>query len=207
VILAGAPLPLTGRDDTLPLRLANDLFGGLATSRLNRLLREEKGWTYGAFSGVRSARLELPFLLSAPVETPRTGDSIAAIRTLLAEFRGKNPPAAAELDRARAALVRSLPGDFETGSAFLGALERNVVLDRPDDYLATLPARTEAVTLDAVRAAPLPAPEDLVFIIVGDRAAVEPQIKALGLAVEHRMAPAPAAAAPRPTAAPPATTG
>lgn len=199
LILAGAPLPLTGRDDTLPLSLANDLFGGMATARLNRLLREEKNWTYGAFSRVTVAARNMPFLISAPVETGRTADSIAAIRGLLAELHGARPAEADELERARQAFIRSLPGDLETGGAFLGAMERAVVLARPDDWLETLPGRAEAVTLAEVRAAPLPRPDELVFIVVGDRKAIEPQLRSLGLPLEVRNpAPTPAAGeAPR----------
>ena len=188
-ILAGAPLPLTGRDDILPLTLANDVFGGLATSRLNRLLREAKGWSYGASSSAAPTRGNMPFLLTAPVDSARAGDSIVAIRGLLAEFRGARPPEASEVDRARAASVRSLPAEFETGGAILAAMERAVVLNRPDDYLTTLPERIDRVPLDAVRAAPMPAAGDLVFIVVGDRATIEPQLKTLGLPVEIRSLP------------------
>jgi predicted Zn-dependent peptidase len=187
-ILAGSPLPITGRDDILPLSLANDVFGGLATSRLWRLLREEKGWSYGASSSASATAREMPFLLTAPVDRAQTGPAIAEIRRLLGEFRTTNPPQPAEVDRARASSIRSLPGDFETGGAMLGALERAVVLKLPDDYLATLPGRIEAVPMDAIRAAPMPAAGALAFIVVGDRATVEPQLKALGLPVEVRAA-------------------
>jgi hypothetical protein len=68
-------------------------------------------------------------------------------------------------------------------------MERAVVLNRPDDYLTTLPERIDRVPLDAVRAAPMPAAGDLVFIVVGDRATIEPQLKTLGLPVEIRSLP------------------
>ncbi len=197
-ILAGTPLPLTGRDDILALGLANDVFGGGATSRLWRSLREERGWSYGASSSASPTAREMPFILTAPVDRAQTGPAIAEIRRLLAEFRTSNPPQPAEVERARAASIRSLPGDFETGGAMLGALERAVVLRRPDDYLATLPARLEAVPLEAVRKAPLPSAQDLAFIVVGDRATIEPQLKALGLPVEHRTTALPVIQMPAP---------
>ena len=196
-ILAGSPLPLTGRDDILAFSLANDVFGGGVTSRLWRSLREEKGWSYGASSSASPTARQMPFLLTAPVDAKQTGPAIAEIRRLLTEFRDRNPPQQAEVDRARAFSIRSLPGDFETGGALLGALERAVVLQRPDDYLATLPARLEAVPLGAVRKAPLPTPESLAFIVVGDRATVEPQLKALGLPLEIRATEGPPAQTPR----------
>jgi predicted Zn-dependent peptidase len=197
-ILAGHPLPLTGRDDTLAFSLANDVFGGGATSRLWKSLREEKGWSYGASSSASPTAREMPFLLTAPVDAKQTGPAIAEIRRLLTEFRTTNPPQPAEVDRARASSIRSLPGDFETGGATLGALERAVVLQRPDDYLATLPARIEAVPLEAVHKAPLPSANDLAFIVVGDRATVEPQLKALGLPLEVRTTALPVIPMPAP---------
>jgi predicted Zn-dependent peptidase len=179
-------LALTGRDDTLPLGLANDVFGGLATSRLMKSLREEKGWSYGASSSASLAQRQMPFLLSAPVDRAQTGAAIAEIRRLLGELRGSRPVEATEVDRARASSIRSLPADFETGGAVLGSLERNATLGRPDDYLETLPGRLTDVSLAAVRAAPMPNPADLAFIVVGDGATILPQLKALGLPVEVR---------------------
>lgn len=189
VIVAGAPLPLTGRDDYLALSLANDVFGGSFTARLNKLLREQKGWTYGAHSSLTATRFDMPWLLTAPVETPRTADSIAAIRRLLTAFHTDKPAEAAEVARAQASAVRALPGQFETAADMLGAMERAHTLGRPDDYLATLPSRVMAISLDEVHAAPIPTATELTFIIVGDRAQVEPQLQAANLAYEVRELP------------------
>ncbi len=188
VILAAAPLPLSGSDDTLAITLANDVFGGLTSARLNQDLREKRNWSYGAYSSVSPTRQQMPFILSAPVETDETGPSIAAIRSLLADFHAKSPPTNSEIANARANMIRSLPGDFETGGALLAALERNANLGRPDDYLTTLPMRIAAVSNTAVADAPLPGPDDLVYVVEGDRARVEPQLKALGLPVTYRSA-------------------
>lgn len=188
MIVAAAASPLSGRDDILALTLANDVFGGLSSARLNQELREKRNWTYGAYSSLSPTREAMPFIMTAPVETAATGQSIAAMRTLLADVRGKAPPTADEIARARANLIRSLPGDFETGAALLSALERSETLERADDYLETLSARLAAIPDSAVAAAPLPRPEDLVWVVVGDKAAVLPQITALGLPVEVRPA-------------------
>ena len=195
MIVAAAASPLSGGDDSLALTLANDVFGGLSSARLNQELRERRNWSYGASSSLSPTREAMPFILTAPVETAATGPSIAAIRTLLADARGKAPPTAAEIARARANLIRSLPGDFETGGALLSALERSENLRRPYDYLETLPARLAALPDSAVAAAPLPGPDDLVWVVVGDRTAVEPQLKALGLPLDVREANPPSATA------------
>jgi len=130
----------------------------------------------------------MPFILNAPVQSDRTGDSVKAIRTLIADFRGSAPPTAAEIARARANIARSRPGDLETGGSLLGSIERNQALGRPDDYLATLPRRLEETSDTAVAAAPLPALGDLVWVIVGDGATVRPQLQALGIPIEERAA-------------------
>ncbi len=186
MIVAAAPVPLTGRDDILAAGLSNDVFGGLSSARLNQELRERKNWSYGAYSSLSPTRLDMPFILSAPVETAATGDSIATIRTLLAEAHGKAPPTSAEIANARANLIRSLPGEFETAGSLLSALERSENLGRADDYLETLPARLETVTDADVAAAPLPKAKDLVWVVVGDAKAVRPQLKALGMPIEER---------------------
>ena len=191
VIVAAAPSALKGGDDILALNLANDVFGGLASARLNQELREKRNWSYGAYSSLSPTREAMPFLLSAPVETAATGDSIAAIRKLLVDFHGKAPPTADEIGPARANVIRSLPGDFETGGALLSALERSANLGRADDYLQTLPARLAAVTDKAVSSAPLPRADQLVWIVVGDAKNVLPQLKGLGLPVDVEPAKPP----------------
>lgn len=184
VIVAAAPSRLKGGDDILALNLANDVFGGLASARLNQELREKRNWSYGAYSSLSPTREAMPFLLSAPVETAATGESIAAIRKLLDDYHGKAPPTAGEIGPARANVIRSLPGDFETGGALLSALERSANLGRPDDYLETLPARLAAVSDKAVAEAPLPAANELVWVVVGDAKSVLPQLKGLGMPVD-----------------------
>lgn len=186
VILAAAPAALRGGDDILALNLANDVFGGLASARLNEELRERRNWSYGAYSSLSPTRERMPFLMSAPVETAATGQSIATIRQLLDDFHGKAPATADEIARARANVIRSLPGDFETSGALLSALERSANLKRPDDYLTGLPARLAAIPDSAVVGAPLPTSDQLVWVVVGDGATVLPQLKGLGLPVEVR---------------------
>jgi len=188
LIVAGAVSPLTGRDDGLALSLANDVFGGSVTSRVGGELRERRNWSYGASSSLAPTSLAMPFILNAPVQSDRTGDSIAVIRALLAGFRSNQPPMPAEINMARANQIRSLPGDFETAGALLGSLERNLSLGRPDTYLETLPERLGLITASEVSTAPMPAPENLNWIVVGDRETVMPQLRSLGLPITEQPA-------------------
>ena len=86
--------------------------------------------------------------------------------------------------------VLALPGEFERGTAFLSAMERNQILSRPDDYYVTSARRLGALTTaDLNRAVQLFDTDKLLWIVVGDRDKVEPQLKALGLPMEVRAAP------------------
>jgi predicted Zn-dependent peptidase len=195
VIMAGRVLPLTGRKpDMEALDLANEVIGGGFLSRLNMDLREEKGWSYGVGSAVRSPAGPRTFLIAAPVQADRTADSIRAMIADMKAFPTAKPVDADELNRVTDGNIRALPNDFETNSDVLGAMLQNELLGRPDNYYATLASRYRAVdakALDAMAKTYLQ-PDGLTFVVVGDRKQVEPQLKALGLPVE--IAPAPGAA-------------
>ncbi|WP_129792170.1 pitrilysin family protein [Sphingosinicella sp. CPCC 101087] len=186
MILAGAVLPLKGTDDMLALLAANDALGGQASARLNMDIRETKGWGYGAFSFVNRVREHSPFIVFAPVQTNRTGESIAALQEQIRAFVGPRGVTAEELGRIVQGSVRGLPGSFETSDAVLGAIIENDLYERPADYQETLPGRYRALTAaDLDRAARQAVdPDALVWVVVGDASQVRPQLDRLGLPVE-----------------------
>ncbi len=186
-IRAGQLLPLTGRDDPFALTAANDLIGGGLTARLNADLREAKGWSYGVGSRVSEGVDQLYYFVVAPVQTDRTGDAIAAIITDFAAIHKDRPLDATERTKVVNSNARALPGEFESGAAVLGAIQRNALLGRPDDYYRKLPARYEALTLAELNsAAGLLSADHFVWVVVGDRKLVEPQLAKLGIPVEVR---------------------
>ena len=204
MIIAGAVTPARGLDDPLALGAANDVLGGMATSRLITNLRETKGWAYYAGTSLQTVKERMPLLVIAPVQTDKTGPSIAALRTDLVEFLGTKGATADEAGRSIRSSVLSLPGSFETGSDLLGALMRIEQFGRPDDYYAKLPSRYRALTPTTINAAARAAidPSQLTWIVVGDAAKVKPQLDSLGIPVELvGAAPAtPAAASAAPAA-------
>jgi zinc protease len=191
MILAGEPLGIRGTEDPLKLIVANDVLGGSSTSRLIMDLREAKGWAYFAGSQVQLVREIVPLLVFAPVQTDKTGESIAAAQGDINAFLTGKGVTADELRQSVNNQVLSLPGEFETSGALLGALMRNASLHRPDDYYTRLPDRYRALTaseLDqAARAAIDPA--KLVWVVVGDSAKVRPQLEKLGMPIETITAP------------------
>jgi len=186
-IMAGQLLPTKGLDDPLTLIAANEVIGGSFLSRLNMDLREDKGWAYGAFSQAQMLRETMPFYVIAPVQTDKTGDSIKAALADMKAFLTTKGVDAEERERTINGQIRSLPGSFETSSDLLGALLQMDTLKRPDDYYTKLPGRYRAMTAaqmdEAARAAIRP--DQLIWVVVGDAAKVEPQLKDIGLPVER----------------------
>lgn len=186
VIRGGVVLPVKGTDDPLGLRVADDIIGGLSTSRLNTDIRETRGWAYGVGTSVGDSREQLAFQVIAPVQSDRTGDSIAVLTADLKALLTQ-PIDAAEVAKSTGNTIKSLPGEFESGFAVLGAIERNALLDRPDDFYTKLSARYRAFTPAQVNAAAAPlATLPITWVVVGDRKTVEPQLRKLGLPIEVR---------------------
>jgi zinc protease len=187
MIVAGRVLPLTGtQPGQEAIDLANEVLGGDFLSRLNMDLREDKSWTYGVQSIVRQPVGQRSLIVLAPVQTDRTGDSITALLADMKELASTKPVTPAEVQRTTDGNIRALPGKVQTNGQVMGEVMSNLRLGRPDDYEATLPAlyrKIDAAALDsAIRAQFIPS--DLVFVVVGDRKQVEPQLAKVGLPVE-----------------------
>ena len=194
VIYAGRVLPVTGRAPKLEaLDLANEVLGGGFLSRLNLDLREDKGWSYGVSSAVRSPIGPRSFAVAAPVQADKTGDSIRLLLADIKAFPAEKPVNAEELGRVTDGNIRGLPNRFETNAQVLGAIIQNDRLGRPDDYYATLPTRYRAIDATALDSAARTwlQGEALTFVVVGDRKLVEPQLNGLGLPVEIAAVPEP----------------
>jgi predicted Zn-dependent peptidase len=187
VIFAGSLTGLEGRMDLIAHRAAADVLGGLSTSRINTNIRETKNWAYGAYAGLSGGAGQLYSLVYAPVQTDRTGDSIREMIADIAAIRTSRPITQEERTRSIANSVLALPGEFERGNALLGALANNKRLGRPDDYYVTAASRLGALTTDDLNLAVRHFTTDtMLWVVVGDAAKVEPQLKALGLPVEVR---------------------
>ena len=191
LILAGEVIPAKGTDDTLTLRSANDVIGGNFLARLNMNLRESKGWSYGVHSMVNDRQDRLLFAVNAPVQTDKTGPSIAELQKELKAYFGPKGTTAEELAWSTAGSARELPGAFETSAAVLDGVVKIITYHRPDAYYQTLPSRYRAMTATGLDTAAKAAidPAKLTWVVVGDRAKVEPQLKDLGLPVEVVPAP------------------
>ena len=190
VIMAGRVLGGKGTDDMVPLDSANYVYGGNFLSRINMNLRETKGWSYGVRSSVTQPLDRNAFIISAPVQADRTGESITELRRELADYTSARGVTEQELGRLVNSQVRALPGRYETNASVLSGIAYTVNYGLPDDYWTTLPARYRGLTssqLGQVASGAMRG-DDLVYVVVGDASVVRPQLERLGLPVEVRPA-------------------
>jgi len=183
IILASNLAPPKANKDESAIETMNALLGGNFTSRLNMNLREDKHWSYGAGSFVGDARGQRPFIAYAPVQTDKTKESAAELLKELSGIGGSMPVTAEELMKAQASLTLTLPGSWETMGA-LGASISNIVRYRLDDrYYDSYATNIRRLKIPDMSPAARVAihPDKLVWVIVGDRAKIEPGIRALGL--------------------------
>ena len=122
-------------------------------------------------------------MLYAPVQTDKTAESVAEILKEARGVIGDKPLTTAEIDKIKVGDVRSMPGSYQTTSAVMGAMQGIALYHRPDDYVQTLKARTEAQTDAQVNAAAkeIIHPNQLTWVIVGDLSKIEQPLRELDL--------------------------
>ncbi len=171
-ILAAMPAPDEGTPESVAFGLASQVLGGDAGSRLNKVLREEKGWSYGIGSSVNGEKSKNNSLLliSTTVQADHTEDSIKEIRRIVAELASK-PITEEEFDSARRTVKAQFLNAFDSApgmAGFAGSLySQGYQLADLQKYLADV----EAVTLEQVNAqAKIMAQSVMALSIAGDKA-------------------------------------
>ena len=169
--------------DYLGLTLMNYSFGGQFSARLNQNLRQDKGYSYGYQSHIQWHRGPSLMLAGGSVQTEVTKESVVETLKEYNEVRGSRPISEEELENAKAAILRSLPANFERPGAIMGQVLQMVQFDLPDDYLQTVSASVEAVTLDDVHriTQELVRPDRLKILVVGDRQQIEAGLREIDI--------------------------
>jgi len=161
----------------------NTAFGGQFASRINMNLREDKGYTYGVRSQLASFKEAGIFLITAPVQTQYTKESVFELLKELDDIRGERPVGDEELTDSKNRLIMGFPQQFETIRGVAGGLSGLVRNDLPLDEWQTYVDRISGYGSSDMAAAvdKYLVPDDLVFIIVGDWATIEAGVRELDL--------------------------
>jgi len=181
IVISAETVPPTNNDDEFALQAMNDVLGGTFSARVNMNLREDKAWAYGAYTFTLSGAGPRPFIGYAPVQTDKTAPSMQELRNELVAIRSSRPPEADELARVMDDDTLSLPGNWETAGAVAGSLSQMVRYGYDDDYWDEYADRVRGLSLSEVSAAAKEHlhPDNLVWVIVGDREKIEDEIRAL----------------------------
>ncbi|MEV6601895.1 pitrilysin family protein [Actinoplanes sp. NPDC051346] len=178
----GHRAPERAHPDYVPISLAATVLGGAFTSRLNHLIREVKGYTYGIRADFAMTRRFGRFGVSSSVQTAVTAPALADTVGEITRTRADGVTEE-ELAVARTWRAGSLSVDMQTPGAIANALATLVVHGLPDDYYATLRQRLLDATVAEVSAAAAEHlhPEGLTLVVEGDSALIRDELAATGI--------------------------
>jgi zinc protease len=164
--------------DYFPMLLMHTVLGANASSRLFMNLREEKGYTYGAYSSLDARRTSGTFRATAEVRTAVTGDSLKEFFYELDRIRSE-PVSAKEVSDAKSYLTGVYPIRLETQEGLIDQLVQIKMFDLPDNHLELYRDQIQAVTVDQIQevARKYVKPDEAAIVIVGDGSQLEEQVK------------------------------
>jgi zinc protease len=178
--------------DFFALQVMNQMLGGGSDARLFQILREEKGWTYGAYSRFTRPRDVGYFSATAEVRTEVTDSAVAEIMHQLRRLRDEAPPAA-DVEAARNFLAGSFPLRMETAGQVASQVAQARLLGVPIEHVTEFPQRIRAVTAADVRrvAQRHVRPDQAAIIVVGDATQILAGLEAIAPIVVYDVEGAP----------------
>ena len=161
--------------------VANRVLGDGADSRLFSILREQKSWTYGAYSGLERRRGLGTFQATTEVRTEVTDSALAEVLKQLTRI-GAEPVPATELEQAKSAIVGSYPLSVQTAEQVAGAVSDLRRYGLAPDFLTSYRLRIGAVTAAEVQAAAAAfmRADSAVVVVVGDGAKLAERLRTIG---------------------------
>ncbi len=182
IVFAGQLAPAKNSPNDIALEAMNTILGGAFTARINMNIREDKHWSYGAFTFVYGTRAQRPYIAFAPVQSDKTKETMAELRKEIAEIMSVRPASDEELKKVQNSMTLALPGEWETINSVAGSINEIVTYGLPDTHFDTYAQKIRALTTSDITASAkgLLMPDKLVWVIVGDRSKIESGIKELG---------------------------
>ena len=165
--------------DYFPRTLLNNILGGQFSSRINLNLREDKGYTYGAFSRFNYFKECAFFYTSTSVGIESTGNAVKEIikeLNLIREGVKEN-----ELEFAQLSTIGKYPASFETNQQIAHNLTTKYLYDLPNDYFQTYLERIRDVSREQVNKSAKDHihTDKLVILVVGDKEKLIPQLRSI----------------------------
>jgi zinc protease len=181
VISIGCPSITRTNPDYYPAFVTNYKLGGSFNGLFNLILREEKGFTYGARSYFGGARNYGTFGASSMVRTNSTLESVTIFKTEMEKYRESIPQE--YVDFTRSALLKSNARNFETLGSLLSMLNNIAVYDLPVDYIKKEEAYVRDLTADKIveYAKKYIDPSRMYYVVAGDAKTQLKELEKVGL--------------------------
>jgi len=172
-ILVGLHAPSRKSEINIPLKLLNQAYGGGGSSRIFMNLREDKGYTYGAYSYFRQSNYAGTFMVSTSVNNNVTADSVREVFNEMDRLKQKRVTDE-ELDRCKAEINGAFLRQMETPASICSMELTRRLAGMPESYYRDFIPELMAVTPDQVRAAAeaVLEPERAVVVVVGDKESI-----------------------------------
>ncbi|MFN0124108.1 MAG: M16 family metallopeptidase [Blastocatellia bacterium] len=167
--------------DYYALEVMNQILGGGASSRLFLNLREDKGYTYGAYSGVSAQKYRGVFRANTEVRPDVTDGAMHELMYELRRLRDEKTPAA-EFENAKRTIIGSFALELESPQSVLGDFMTQKMYGLPADYWDTYPRNIAAITPEEVQrvARKYLDLDKLQVIVVGDATKISDVLKKYG---------------------------
>ncbi|MDH5706038.1 MAG: insulinase family protein [Candidatus Aminicenantes bacterium] len=167
--------------DYYPAYVMNYKLGGSFNGFVNLVLREEKGYTYGARTGFSGYLNPGTFSAFSQVQSQATLESVQIFRDLMLKYREGIAPE--DLKFTKDALIKSNARSFETLGSLLGMLNNIATYNLPEDYIKQREAFVETLTAEHHKelAQKHIDPDRMIYLVVGDAAKQMKTLEKLGL--------------------------
>lgn len=180
----GEPGPPRNTPDFYAIQVMNTILGQLFQSRLNHLIREVRGFSYGVRSDFFFGRGPGAFRTGGDIVTAKTDSALVDFMNELRGVQGGKPFTEDEIQQGKESLIQGLVRRFESVGATGSSISGLYVQDLPESYFNTYAQNVNAVTADdLVRVAKKYIDLDhLNIVVVGDRATIEEPLRKTGIA-------------------------
>ncbi len=180
IIQIGCAGPAKSDPEYFAATVMNDKLGGSFNGWVNMVLREEKGFTYGARSGFSGNMVAGTFTASAPVRSSATLESVQIFKDLMTRYR--EGVSQEDLDFTRNSLLKSYARKYETLGALTGMLGEISMYNLPKDYAVKEQETIRNMTLEQHKALAQKYidPNRMYYVIAGDAATQADQLTAVG---------------------------
>ena len=167
--------------DYFPLVVMDRIVGGGASARLFLNLREEHGYTYGAYSMLVARRYAGPWIAEASMRTDATTGAMTEFMNEVNRIRDKAVPES-ELEESKRSIVAGFALSLEDPNQLLDYAITQKIYGLPADYWDTYPAKIMNITSEQVQrvAQKYVVPDALQIVAVGDASKIKPVLEKYG---------------------------